>query len=59
MKIENQKVSDCRVRLVISAGAEETAEDYGTIYRQLLRDVRAASPEVRFILLEPFLFRLT
>lgn len=33
-----------------------TAEGYGTIYRQLLRDVRAASPEVRFILLEPFLF---
>ena len=33
-----------------------TAEDYGTIYRQLLRDVQAASPDVRFILLEPFLF---
>ena len=33
-----------------------SAEDYGAIYRQLLRDVRAASPDVRFILLEPFLF---
>ena len=33
-----------------------TEEDYGRIYRELLRDVKAASPAVRFILLEPFLF---
>ena len=33
-----------------------TAEDYGRIYRELLRDVKEASPAVRFILLEPFLF---
>ncbi len=31
MKIENQKVNDCRVKLVISAGPEETAEDYGKV----------------------------
>jgi len=31
MKIENQKVNDCRVKLAISAGPEETAEDYGKI----------------------------
>lgn len=31
MKIENQKVSDCRVKLIISAGPEETKEDYAKI----------------------------
>ncbi len=31
MKIENQKVNDCRVRLIVSAGPEETAGDYGKI----------------------------
>ena len=31
MKIENQKVNDCRVKLVISAGPEETSEDYGKV----------------------------
>ena len=45
-------VNDC------SAVAEGNmaAEDYGRIYRGLLRDVKNASPAVRFILLEPFLF---
>ena len=31
MKIENQTVNDCRVKLVISAGPEETSEDYGKV----------------------------
>ncbi len=33
MKIENKKIDDCRVNLVISAGPEETAEDYGKVTR--------------------------
>jgi trigger factor len=45
MKIENQKVSDCRVRLVISAGADETAEDYGKVTR--LYTQRARIPGFR------------
>ena len=35
---------------------ELTEEDYGKIYRDLLRAVKEASPDARFILLEPFLF---
>ncbi len=45
-------VNDCSA----VARGDLGTEDYGAIYRQLLRDVRAASPDVRFILLEPFLF---
>ena len=45
-------VNDCSA---VAAG-NMTAEDFGRIYRELLRDVKAASPAARFILLEPFLF---
>ena len=45
MKIENQKVNDCRVKLVISAGPEETAEDYGKVTR--LYTQRARIPGFR------------
>lgn len=45
-------VNDCSAMV----RGELTEEDYGRIYRELLRDVKAASPDARFILLEPFLF---
>ena len=45
MKIENQKVNDCRVKLAISAGPEETAEDYGKITK--LYTQRARIPGFR------------
>ncbi|MBO7403770.1 MAG: SGNH/GDSL hydrolase family protein [Clostridia bacterium] len=44
-------VNDCSA----IAAMNMTTEEYGTIYRELLRSVREVSPEVRFILLEPFL----
>lgn len=43
-------VNDCTQ---IAAG-EYTPEEYGTVYRNLLKDVRRVSPDARFILLEPF-----
>ncbi len=46
-------VNDCSH---IAAGTM-TAQEYGSIYRELLREVREVSPAVRFILLEPFLLR--
>ncbi|MBQ3707972.1 MAG: SGNH/GDSL hydrolase family protein [Clostridia bacterium] len=43
-------VNDCAA----IADGRMRPEEYGTVYRDLLRQVREVSPEVRFILLEPF-----
>lgn len=40
MKIENTKISDCRVRLVISADAEETRSDYEQVVGQYRKNAR-------------------
>lgn len=40
MKIEKKKDGDCRVRLTITAPAEETAETYGKILNMFMRNVQ-------------------
>ena len=46
-------VNDCSA---ISDGRMKE-EDYGAVYRELLADLRKVSPDLRLILLEPFMLR--
>lgn len=38
MKIENKKINDCRVKLTINAGADETKEDWDAVVKAFIKD---------------------
>lgn len=40
MKVENTKVSDCRLKLAVAATADETREDYDNVIRNVIRNAQ-------------------
>ena len=40
MKIDTKKLDDCRVKLTIAAGADETKPDYDKVVQNYVRNVR-------------------